>query len=328
MNLIFTLLAIIPLLCFSQNYNGPESVEYNSLSDSYFISNSNNGQIIELTDDNNTSVFANNLINGPHGLEIVENTLYACSGSRIKAFNIETGEQVLNFNIGANFLNGITHKIDESNSLLFITDFSARKLYEFNINTQEITELCSFDKNPNGIIYESNMNRLIIVSWGNNAKIYEFSLNDYSLSTLLTTSLGYLDGISIDQCGNFIVSSWSTNSIHTFRNNFPVDQTNGFDVITSNLNNPADIFYNQLSNTLAIPNSGNNTVDFFYYEGDLAGSDTNWPNLDCYSSNIDQLNKENYIVKSINLLGQKDVNKGFRIDIFNNGSIKKQYLFK
>ena len=44
--------------------------------------------------------------------------------------------------------------------------------------------------------------------------------------------------------------------------------------------------------------------------------------------NIDQLNKENYIVKSINLLGQKDVNKGFRIDIFNNGSIKKQYLFK
>ena len=54
----------------------------------------------------------------------------------------------------------------------------------------------------------------------------------------------------------------STNSIHTFRNNFPVDQTNGFDVITSNLNNPADIFYNQLSNTLAIPNSGNNTVDF------------------------------------------------------------------
>ena len=73
------------------------------MSDSYFISNSNNGQIIELTDDNNTSIFANNLINGPHGLEIVENTLYACSGSRIKAFNIETGEQILNFNIGLIF---------------------------------------------------------------------------------------------------------------------------------------------------------------------------------------------------------------------------------
>ena len=98
-------------------------------------------------------------------------------------------------------------KLTNLNSLLFITDFSARKLYEFNINTQEITELCSFDKNPNGIIYESNMNRLIIVSWGNNAKIYEFSLNDYSLSTLLTTSSGYLDGGTIDQCGNFIVSS-------------------------------------------------------------------------------------------------------------------------
>ena len=68
MNLIFILLSIIPLLCFSQNFNGPESVEYNSFSDSYFISNSNNGQILELIDNNYTTVFANNLINGPHGL--------------------------------------------------------------------------------------------------------------------------------------------------------------------------------------------------------------------------------------------------------------------
>jgi len=321
-------LFIIPFFILSQSYNGPESVEYSQSSNSYFVSNSNNGQILEVNNTNNISVFASNLVNGPHGLEIIGNTLYACSGSRIKAYDIITGEQTLNLPVGATFLNGITHKIEGPNSFIFFTDFSEKKLYEFNTNTQDVTELCSFDNPPNGIIYEPNMDRLIIVSWGNNAKIYEFSLNDYSLSTLLTTSLGYLDGISIDQCGNFIVSSWGTNSIHTFRNNFPVDQTNGFNIITSNLNNPADIFYNQLSNTLAIPNSGNNTVDFFYYEGDLAGTDTNWPNLDCYSSHIDQLNKKKYVVKSINLLGQKAINKGFKIDIFNDGSIKKQYLFK
>ena len=38
---------------FAQNYNGPESVEYNPTSNSYFISNSNNGQILELDENNN-----------------------------------------------------------------------------------------------------------------------------------------------------------------------------------------------------------------------------------------------------------------------------------
>ena len=32
-----------------------------------------------------------------------------------------------------------------------------------------------------------------------------------------------------------------------------------------NLSNPADIYYNQFDNILAVPNSGNNTVEFLFY---------------------------------------------------------------
>ena len=94
------ILFLIPFFSLTQSYNGPESVEFDPFSGSYFISNSNNGQILELDINNGLSIFASNLGNGPHGLEIVDNVLYACSGGRLKGYNLENGNQILNFNIG------------------------------------------------------------------------------------------------------------------------------------------------------------------------------------------------------------------------------------
>ena len=129
-NYIFFL--IIPCLCFTQNYNGPESVEYNPNTGSYFISNSGNGQILELNSSNELSVFVSNVGTGPHGLEIVNNILYACSGGRLKGYDLNSGIQVLNYNLSASFLNGITHienVYGDGNPYLYITDFSENLSY-------------------------------------------------------------------------------------------------------------------------------------------------------------------------------------------------------
>ena len=50
----------VSIINFSQSYNGPESIEFNPSTESYFISNSNNGQILEL-DSNNEYQFSSNL---------------------------------------------------------------------------------------------------------------------------------------------------------------------------------------------------------------------------------------------------------------------------
>ena len=119
-NFITLLFISITSLLFAQSYNAPESVDYHIGTSSFLVSNSGNGQI--LTDDGlgNLNILATGVGIGPHGLEVIDDLVYACSGGRLKAYNVLNGNQTLNHNINGQFLNGITHKGDD----IFITDFS------------------------------------------------------------------------------------------------------------------------------------------------------------------------------------------------------------
>ncbi len=308
---------IFPLLCLSQSYNGPESVEYNPITGSYFISNSYNGQILELNNNDELTIFASNIENGPHGLEIIDNILYACSGGKLKGFDLNNGNLVLDFNIGGFFLNGITKYIDYSGSYLFLTDFSSNKLYRYRIEDEWLSSICEFERSPNGLFLCPMSNNLYIVTWGNNAPIYEVDFGTEEFYIATTTDLNNLDGISMDECGNFLISAWSTNAIHRFSNDFTENE-----VIIDQLNCPADIIYNQETNLIVIPNSGNNTVDFVYYEP----TDPTWW-CDNNSKLIDQKNNK-LILKRIDLLGRETNKDGLNFEIYNNGLILKKYFLK
>ena len=298
------ILTLLPIYLLAQNYNGPESVEYNYVTGSYFISNSSNGQIVELDNDNELSLFASGLGTGPHGLEIVDNILYACSGGTLKGYDLNDGTQVLNYNLNAAFLNGITHM----GSTLFITDFSGRTLYSYNIDLGIHTELMSFNKNPNGIYYEQYNDVLYVVFWGGNAPIYIIDYEEGTYSELISTGLGNLDGIAVDQCGDIYISAWSTNAIHKYNADFTETE-----LVISNLSYPADICINQYDNVLAIPNSGNNTVEFI--------------DLLCDNSETPNLFQPKKILKKIDLLGRQSTGKGFNIELYEDGSVFKKYIF-
>ena len=298
------ILIIIPLISLTQNYNGPESIEYNYSTGSYFISNSNNGQILELDINNDLSIFASNIGSGPHGLEIVNNILYVCSGGRLKGYDISDGSQVLNYNLNGSFLNGITHK----DNILFITDFSQGKLFAYYLDEQNHEEIMSFNKNPNGTYWDGINNRLLIVFWGNNAPIYSVNYLTQEYDPILYTGLGNLDGITMDECGNFYISAWSSNSIHKYNNDFSESE-----VFISNLSYPADICFNQNDNILAVPNSGNNSISL------IEGACENLSHI------YDNYN-DRKIVNSTDLLGKFFSGKGFKIEFYDDGSIKKKYI--
>lgn len=236
----------------AQSYNGPESVDYHQGSDRYFISNTGLGQILERDNEGNLSVFASNM-SGPHGLEVVGDTLFACSGSNLRAFDVNTGAQIINYPMGGQFLNGITHKGDN----IFVSDFSAKRIYRYHIPSNTHNLFTTVSKTPNGVLYDDIFDRLLVVCWGNNAPIYEISLSDSSYTTLSTTNLGNCDGIGMNDCGEYYVSAWSTNAVHKFSNDFSSDE-----IVVNQLSSPADIYYNRSSDVLAIPNSGDDTVDF------------------------------------------------------------------
>ncbi len=83
----------------------------------------------------------------------------------------------------------------------------------------------------------------------------------------------------MDANGNFYVSEFFTSMVHKFNNDFSTSP----ELVSEMHNVAADIFYNQLSDTLAVPNLGGNSVDFVYL-GTSGIEDQNhnnfklWPN--------------------------------------------------
>jgi glutamine cyclotransferase len=297
-NIVLLCLLVVNKLIIAQSYSGPESVEYDYTRNCYYISNTQSHQILKREANGTLSVFASGITSGPHGLEIIDDTLYACSGGALRAYNLINGNPLYTVNVGATFLNGITHK----GNILYITDFTAKKVYRFNAVSKQYNEFTgTLNKTPNGIIYDDINDRLVMVSWGANAPVYEINLNDSSVALLTTTSLGNCDGIAMNCNGQFFISSWSPNRISRFENDFIAPPVN---MNATGLSSPADIFFNKNADTLAVPNSGNNTVTFYHYPSCL---NLSVPNHDL-----------NYNIKNLP--------DSWQITI-NNGSISEAELF-
>lgn len=257
-NLIHALVLLLAsfYLAKSQAYSGPESVEMDYANNRWLIANHNNGTVIARDMNGNFSAFASGVTNGPYGIEILGNTLYCCNGTGLKGFDLTTGANTFNLSMGANFLNGICS--DGVNNL-YVTDFNAKKIYRVNVTNSTFNVFVTgLTKSPNGIIYEAANSRLVFVNWGTNAPINKVNLSDSLVSTLANTTLTNIDGIAADAYGNYYVSTWGNNSVRKYSSNFTVGPT----TVITGLSSPADMFYNTVTDTLAIPNSGtaNNVI--------------------------------------------------------------------
>jgi hypothetical protein len=258
-----TLRVLFPCLLIAfgagaQSYNGPESVVYDSSGHRYLVSNNGSNQILARDSGGALTVFTSAISSGPHGLEIVGNTLFACDGAFLKGFDLATGATVMNLNVGATFLNGIcTNDTD----FIYVTDFSAKKIFKINIAAQTYSVFVSgLVKSPNGIIYDAANQRIVWVTWGSNAPIMQAQLADSAVSQVTATSLGNCDGIVRDGAGNYYVSAWGTQSVYRFDNTFSTTPV----AVVTGLSSPADIYYNLYDDSLVCPNAGNNTVTFHY----------------------------------------------------------------
>lgn len=264
MNRLFTLFAslLFVITCYAQtNYNSPESIEFDYTNNRWLIANRAAGNILARSSATGTLSVFTTLPNAPYGIEIVGNTLYACDGASIKGYDLTTATEVFNVNIGATFLNGITH---DNNGNLYATDFTAKKIYRVKIATQQYTTFVTgLAKSPNGIIYDQPNNRCVFVNWGSNAPIMAVNLTDSTTSTLTSTTLSNCDGIAKDGLGNYYVSSWGLNGISKFNNTF----SSGPITVVTGLSNPADIFYNTVTDTLGAPNAGSGNTTTYHYLG-------------------------------------------------------------
>jgi hypothetical protein len=250
------LLILLSMRAAAQSYSGPESVEFDPVNNRYIVSNTTSGNLQSVVPGNNPVLFTPN-VGAPYGLVVVDSTVYVNDGGMVLGFNLTTGLQTFTSNINASFLNGICA---DTSGHIYTTDFNAKKIYKVNISDGSFSIFVSATtKVPNGILFDAAGNRLLYCTWGTGVQIKAVSLVDSSQTVLKTTTLSNDDGIAMDAQGHVYISVWGTQSIYMLDSAF----ANAPVQVVTGLSSPADIFYNVLNDTLAVPNSGNNTVNFY-----------------------------------------------------------------
>lgn len=241
-------------LTATAQYSGPESVEYDAVGDRYFVSTTT-GASIKVRDQAGTVTNFVNVSPAPYGLEIMGDTLFACSGGGVKGYLLSNASLVFNHFVGGTFLNGIT----TDGQYLYATDYSAGKIFKVDVaNNSHTTLVASTGGSPNGIVWDEVGQRLVVVFWGSNAPIKAYDRVTGAVTTLVAgTGLTNIDGVTIDCNGNFLTASWSPDRITRYE---PTFTQAGVDIGATGLNNPADLDFDPVNNKVCIPNSGSNTV--------------------------------------------------------------------
>ena len=287
----------------AQVYDNPESVEEDPSDGSVFVSNSNAGNIVRLLPNGTLQSFASGFTSGPHGLELIGDTLYACDGGYVRLVNRTTGAIINSINLSATFLNGITHK----GTNIFVTDFSAKKIYRINTKNNSFNLFCStLTKTPNGIIYDYINDRLVYCCWGSSAPVYEVNLADSTINFLTNTATSNCDGIAMNCQGQFYIASWTPNAVYRYTPTFSSSTL----ISMGTLSSPADIYFTA-NDTLIVPNSGANTVSKSHQTSCLSAV-TNYkksvssiyPNPFTTNLNIDNFDEFSSI-EILNVLGKR-----------------------
>ena len=242
-----------------QNYfNNPESVVYDSENQRYLVSNKGDGKIISVDKQGNQNVFNSDQAS-IRGLHIVGDLVYAACNAGLAAFHLNNGKRAFVVPItDRQFLNDVT---SDAHGNIYVTDSGGSKVYK--INPEHIcSTLVPTIPGPNGIMYDSQENRLFVTTGGQTPGISSIRLTDGSLTQIVKTAQNRLDGLTEDTEGNIYYSSWETGSIYKYSRAF----TGYPELISSGYNGPADIGCNLEDNILAIPVFNSNTVRFLQLE--------------------------------------------------------------
>jgi len=254
----------------SQFFNNPESAAFDTMNNRYLISNVGTGNIVQIAASGDTSFF-NTELTRTLGMEIVNGILFVTDFTGVVGFDLTTDQLVMTIPIpGMDVLNDLT---SDSSGFLYVTDSGNGNIYRVKISDHTSSTIVSGIYWPNGILYDFNNNRIIFCAFGSNVPIRAIDPDDFSVSTIITTPYTDLDGLTSDNEGNFYVSSWGSNSIYKYDNNF----SSSPELISDNHSGPADIFLNKMNNTLVVPNFNSNTVDFLVITS--VSPDEDEPNL-------------------------------------------------
>ncbi len=257
--------------------SNPESVV--RFNNGYLVSNLGSALLIEQEDGDGFISRVNEIgqgleekfiteLDSPKGMVIIDGLLYVCDLSKVKAFNLETRELVRTYSFSkynATLLNDITPIYKEN--LVFVSGTRTKAIYQLNIITGEVSK-ANFSgvefQQTNGLHLDNDNEILYMVEFGGEpisaARIIRINLTNSTSSILGGSFTGQLfDGVTLVD-NHLYVTDWSHRlfvlDIATSGNNTP-------NPILEGLSGPADIFYDEITNAIVIPNMTGGYLKFY-----------------------------------------------------------------
>jgi len=288
---------VVGAMC-AQSFNQIEAVEYDELNNRFLVTN--NSSIISRLPDGSLEYFGDGN-KASYGMEIVGNTLFAAhstfSGNWVYGYDLTSEEEVMELEIpSADFLNGMG---TDGVSRLWVSDFGGERIYEIDVTdiaNPSYSMVANTPNTPNGVVYDEINDRVLIVTWGSNAPILQMDPSTYEVTTAASTSLAQCDGIDNDGENNFFVSSWNPTRITKFNEDFTTSE-----IITApGLSSPADISYAVAIDTLAVANSGNETLTLIDFNNTIDINETgdNPMGFNVFPNPVNQSSKVSFNLKT------------------------------
>jgi len=236
--------------------NYPESVVFDTAQNNYYVSCQGTGAIVKISDSGLKTYFTTGHTT-VLGITISGDTLFAVCNNIVKGFLIEDAVKVFEHAIPeAIKLNDI---VADKKNHLFISDVLGHKIYQINVleNTHKVLTGSNLN-GPNGLLIEENKNRILVVSWSTNSAVQSVDLTSGETSIIHELNLTNCDGIAKDNYERYYISEWETGCIHSYNSNF----TEYFGSIYQTNLSPADIFFNEEKQELAIPLVNGHSVEY------------------------------------------------------------------
>lgn len=209
-NLIILLLFLAASLsAYAASYSQPESVVYDAVRNCYYVSNVgvqgvfDGSIIIRKSDGTLENLLSDNLFD-PKGMYIVGDTLFVTDVYRVHYISLSS-RQLLGTTIVSTpniFLNDIAA---DDKGYIYLSETAGGFIYRMNAgnpNQFQQINLQGSLSSPNGLCFDKENNRLLIVTFHSNANIHALDLETMELTLLKTTDKQYFDGITRDKAGN------------------------------------------------------------------------------------------------------------------------------
>ncbi len=243
--------------------NSPESITFDTLNNRYLVSNVRDSNIVQIESDFVTQSYFKTDLGGPcAGNHIVDDIFFVTVFPKIvKAFDLANDELIAEITTPYDALfDGMTA---DTSGNLYVNDTRYGCMYKIDISTFECTLFVQgLSASPQDVTFDAENNRLLVCYFYNNSPIHAVSLPDGVLSSVVTTPIGFYDGITHDGKGNtFLASHASNGRVYMYDATF----TNPPLLITSLPFQPAGPDYNKRDNILAIPSFGADKVDFLSF---------------------------------------------------------------